>query len=314
MRLVFMGTPAAVIPTLAALHAAPGLDVAGVYTAPDMPRGRGRAMEPTPAKAAALGLGLPVLQPHSFRVEAARQELAALQPEVVVVAAYGRLLPPEVLAIPPRGCLNLHPSLLPKYRGPSPVATAILDGAPSTGVTLMRLDAGMDTGPILAQQEYPLTGRETAAELTDTLFGLGTQLLRDNLEPWVSGKLTARPQDEAQATLTRKLERADGFADWRQPAAVLERMCRAFTPWPGLTAAWQGQSLRLLAATAIDHPEYPAAAPGRVVALPLSETPAAIGTSRGLLALKEVQLAGRRPARIADFLRGYPDFIGSQLD
>ena len=314
MRLVFMGTPAAVIPTLAALHAAPGLDVAGVYTAPDKPRGRGRAMEPTPAKAAALGLGLPVFQPHSLRPADARQELAALQPAVIVVAAYGRLLPPEVLAIPPHGCLNLHPSLLPRYRGPSPVATAILDGAPSTGVTLMLLDAGMDTGPILAQWEYPLTGRETAAALTDTLFGLGTQLLLDNLEPWVSGQLTARPQDETQATLTRKLERADGIADWRQPAAVLERMIRAFTPWPGLTAHWQGQALRLLAATAIDNPEYPAAGPGRVIALPLPETPAAIGTGQGLLALKEVQLAGRRPARIADFLRGYPDFIGSQLD
>lgn len=314
MRLVFMGTPAAVIPTLAALHAAPGLDLVGAYTAPDQPRGRGRAMEPTPAKAAALVLGLPVFQPHSLRPAAARQELAALQPEVIVVAAYGRLLPPEVLAIPPHGCLNLHPSLLPKYRGPSPVATAILDGAPSTGVTLMLLDAGMDTGPILAQREYPLTGRETAADLTDTLFGLGTQLLLDNLEPWVSGQLPARPQDDAQATLTRKLERADGIADWRQPAAVLERMIRAFTPWPGLTAAWQGQSLRLLAATAIDNPEYPAAAPGRVIALPWPETPAAIGAGQGLLALKEAQLAGRRPARIADFLRGYPNFIGSQLD
>ena len=314
MRLVFMGTPAAVIPTLTALNAAPGLAVAGVYTAPDQPRGRGRAMEPTPVKAAALDLGLPVLQPHSFRPEAARQELAALQPAVIVVAAYGRLLPPEVLAIPPHGCLNLHPSLLPRYRGPSPVATAILDGAPSTGVTLMLLDAGMDTGPILAQREYPLTGRETAAELTEALFELGTQLLLDNIEPWVSGQLAAQPQDDSLATLTRKLERADGLADWRQPAAVLERMIRAFTPWPGLTASWQGQSLRLRAATAIDNPEYPAAEPGRVIALPGTETPAAIGTGQGLLALKEVQLAGRRPARIADFLRGYPDVIGSQLD
>lgn len=314
MRLVFMGTPAAVIPTLAALHAAPGLDVAGVYTAPDKPRGRGRAMEPTPVKAAALGLGLPVFQPHSLRPATARQELAALQPEVIIVAAYGKLLPPEVLVIPPHGCLNLHPSLLPKYRGPSPVATAILDGALSTGVTLMLLDAGMDTGPILAQREYPLTGRETAAELTDILFALGTQLLLDNIEPWVSGQLTAQPQDETLATLTRKLERADGFADWRQPAAVLERMCRAFTPWPGLTAHWQGQSLRLLAATAIDNPDHPAAEPGRVIALPGPETPAAIGAGQGLLALKEVQLAGRRPTPIADFLRGYPDFIGSQLD
>lgn len=317
MRLVFMGTPAAAVPTLAALRAAPGLEVAGVYTAPDRPRGRGRALEPTPVKAAALDLALPVFQPHSLRAAAARQELAALQPEIVVVAAYGKLLPPEVLAIPPHGCLNLHPSLLPKHRGPSPVAAAILEGAAATGVTLMLLDAGMDSGPILAQREYPLTGRETAADLTDALFALGTQLLLDNLEPWVSGQLAARPQDDARATVTRKLERADGLADWRQPAAVLERMSRAFTPWPGLAAHWQGKALRLLAATVVDHPDPPdppAAAPGRVVALPLPETPAAIGTGQGLLALQRVQLEGRRPASAADFLRGYPDFIGSQLE
>lgn len=314
MRLVFMGTPAAGIPILAALHAAPGLEVAGVYTPPDRPRGRGRAMEPTPVKAAALDLALPVFQPHSLRPEVVRRELAALQPEVIVVAAYGKLLPPEALAIPLHGCLNLHPSLLPKYRGPAPVAAAILAGEPTTGVTLMLLDAGMDSGPILAQREHPLTGRETAADLTDTLFGLGTQLLLDNLAPWVSGQRAAQPQDEAQATITRKLERADGIADWRQPAAVLERMRRAYTPWPGLTAYWQGKALRLLEVTASDSPDYSAAAPGRVVALPIPETPAAIGTGQGLLALQRVQLEGRRPAGIADFLRGYPDFIGSQLD
>ena len=314
MRLVFMGTPAAGIPILAALYAAPGLEVVGVYTPPDRPRGRGRALEPTPVKAAALDLALPVFQPHSLRPEVVRRELAALQPEVIVVAAYGKLLPPEALAIPPHGCLNLHPSLLPKYRGPAPVAAAILAGASTSGVTLMLLDAGMDSGPILAQREYPLTGRETAAELTDTLFGLGTQLLLDNLSPWVSGQLAAQPQDEAQATTTRKLERADGIADWRQPAAVLERMRRAYTPWPGLTAYWKGKALRLLEVSVSDNQDYPAAAPGRVVGLPIPETPAAIGTGQGLLALQRVQLEGRRPAGIADFLRGYPDFIGSLLD
>lgn len=314
MRLVFMGTPAAGIPILAALHAAPEVEVVGVYTPPDRPRGRGRAMEPTPVKAAARDMAIPVFQPHSLRPEVVRQELAALQPEVIVVAAYGKLLPPEALAIPPHGCLNLHPSLLPKYRGPSPVATAIMEGAPTSGVTLMLLDAGMDSGPILAQREWALTGLETAADLTDTLFGLGTQLLRDSLAPWVSGQLAAQPQDDTQATLTRKLERADGIADWRQSAAVLERRGRAFTPWPGLTAYWQGKALRLLEATVIANPDYPAAAPGRVVALPIPESPAAIGTDQGLLALQRVQLEGRRPAGIADFLRGYPDFIGSQLD
>lgn len=314
MRLIFMGTPAAVVPTLTALNHAPDLDIAAVYTPPDRPRGRGRPTEPTPVKAAALALNLPVLQPHSLRAPAAQQELQALQPDVIIVAAYGKLLPREVLTIPPHGCLNLHPSLLPRYRGPSPVATAILDGAASTGLTLMLLDPGMDTGPILAQQEYPLTGRETAADLTADLFTLGTQLLLANLNPWVSGQLPAHPQDETQATTTRKLERADGIADWHLPAAALERMCRAFTPWPGLTAHWQGQSLRLLTVTALENSDSSAAALGQVIPLNSTTTPAAIATAQGILIPQQLQLEGRRPATIADFLRGHPNFLNSHLD
>ncbi len=221
--------------------------------------------------------------------------------------------PPEVLAIPPYGCLNIHPSLLPRYRGPAPVATAILDGAAVTGVTLMLLDPGMDTGPILAQQDYPLTGNETADFLTDALFALGVQLLLDNLNPWVSGQLLAQPQDETRATTTRKLERADGIADWRLTATALERRCRAFTPWPGLTAQWQDKSLRLLSVTALDQPDYPNAAPGQVIPLNSTATPAGIATAQGILVPQQVQLEGRRTATIADFLRGYPDFIGSRL-
>lgn len=313
MRLIFMGTPAAVVPTLTALHHAPDITIAAVYTPPDRPRGRGRPTEPTPVKAAALALNLPVLQPHTLRAPAAQQELQALQPDAIIVAAYGKILLPEVLAIPPHGCLNLHPSLLPRYRGPSPVATAILDGGASTGLTLMLLDPGMDTGPILAQQEHPLTGQETAADLTDHLFTLGSRLLLANLKPWVSGQLTAQPQDETQATITRKLERSDGIADWHLPATTLERMCRAYTPWPGLTAHWQGKSLRLLSVTALDQPDYPDAAPGQVIPLNSATTPAAIATAQGILIPQQLQLAGRRPATIADFLRGHPNFLNSHL-
>ena len=318
MRLVFMGTPDYVIPVLAALAAAPGGAVVGVYTPPDRPRGRGQAMEPTPVKTAALEMGLTVFQPPSFRSAGARQELGALRPDVIVVAAYGKLLPPDVLDLPPYGCLNLHPSLLPRYRGPSPVATAILEGVATTGVTLMQLDEGMDTGPILARQERPLYGDETAATLTADLFSMGAQLLLDNLEGWTAGRLPAQPQDEAQATITRKLERADGWADWSLSAAELERRRRAFTPWPGLTAHWQGKSLRLLDVAALDGAAWdfdlPAAAPGQVVALPTGEAPVAIGASPGLLALKRVQLEGRRATAAAEFLRGYPDFMGSWLE
>ena len=223
------------------------------------------------------------------------------------------LLPPEALNLPPHGCLNLHPSLLPRYRGPSPVAAAILDGVSTTGVTLMRLDMGMDTGPILAQREYPLSGEETADTLTDTLFRIGTRLLLNNLEAWVAGRLPAQPQDDAQATVTRKLERADGKADWSLSAMTLERMQRAFTPWPGLAAHWQGKSLRLLEVAALAGKNLPAAAPGQVIPLPSGPAPLGIGAGQGILALKRVQLEGRRPVTAAEFRRGYPDFIGSRL-
>ena len=313
MRLVFMGTPAFVVPVLEALLAEAEVQVVGVYTQPDRPRGRGRTVELTPVKSAGVNLGLPVFQPASLRSARAQQELAGLRPDVILVAAYGRFLPPEVLDLPPHGCLNLHPSLLPKYRGPSPVVTTILDGEAVTGVTLMQLDEGMDTGPILAQQEYPLNGDETAADLTEALFRTGAQLLLDNLEALAAGKLPAQPQDDSRASVTRKLERADGLADWTRSAVTLERQRRAFTPWPGLTAHWQDKSLRLLDVAPLNRPDLTGADPGLVVSLPSEETPAGIITADGILGLKSVQLEGRRATSIAEFLRGYPAFISSRL-
>ena len=313
MRLVFMGTPAFVVPVLEALLAESEVQVVGIYTQPDRPRGRGRTVELTPVKSAGVNLGLPVFQPASLRSARAQQELADLRPDVILVAAYGRFLPPEVLDLPPHCCLNLHPSLLPKYRGPAPVVTTILDGEAVTGVTLMQLDEGMDTGPILAQQEYPLNGDETAADLTEALFRTGAQLLLDNLEALAAGKLPAQPQDDSRATVTRKLERADGLADWTRSAVTLERQQRAFTPWPGLTAYWQDKSLRLLDVAPLNRPDLAGADPGLVVSLPSEETPAGIITADGILGLKSVQLEGRRATSIAEFLRGYPAFISSRL-
>ena len=317
MRLVFMGTPAYVVPVLETLFAASGMPVVGVYTPPDRPRGRGQAVEQTPVKAAALERDLPIFQPPSLRSARAQQELASLQPDVIVVAAYGKLLPPEILDLPPHGCLNLHPSLLPKYRGPSPVVTAILDGVATTGVTLMQLDAGMDTGPILAQREYPLHGDETAATLTEDLFRLGAQLLLDNLAAWTIGDLKATPQDDALATVTRKLERADGWADWNRPAADLERRRRAFTPWPGLHTRWEDKTLRLLDVVAFEPPferlGFVSEEPGLVQVLALEDVRLGIGTANGILGIKTLQLEGRRATTAAEFLNGYPQFLGSRL-
>lgn len=313
MRLVFMGTPAFVTPVLDALAHAPDVRVVGVYTPPDRPRGRGRSPEMPPVKAYALERGLSVYQPASLRSERSQQELAGLRPDVVVVAAYGKILPPPALNTPPHGCLNLHPSLLPRYRGPSPVATAILQGEAVTGISLILLDEGMDTGPVIAQLEHRLSGRETAETLTAALFQLGVDLLLRKLAPWVAGGLTARPQDGAQATVTRKLDRADGQADWRLSAEALERRRRAYTPWPGLFTHWQGKTLKLLDVVALPPESMPRNVPGQVVLLETEDVPVGVGCGQGLLGLKAVQLEGRRAIAAGEFLRGYPQFIGARL-
>lgn len=315
MRVIFMGTPTPVIPALERLCRMPEVDVVAAVTPPDRERGRGRRSEPPPVKEAALRLGLPVLQPDSLRSQSAQAELAALSPDAIVVAAYGKLLPRPVLELPRHGCLNLHPSLLPRHRGPSPVATAILEGDEVTGISLMLLDEGMDTGPVIAQREYVLTGEETAGELTGTLFQVGADLLAESLGPWTRGELQAQPQDDAHTTISRKLERADGLADWTLPAEKLARQCRAYAPWPGLYTQWEGNTLKLLEVSPLPDslsPELVEGRPGQVLSLSPT-TPAAAVTGDGLLALSRLQLEGRKAVTVREFLAGYPDFIGAYL-
>ena len=314
MRLVFMGTPAFVVSVLDALVSAPEVKIAGVYTPPDRPGGRGRRPEMSPVKSYSLENGLALFQPSTLRPAEFQEELAALAPDVIVVAAYGKLLPAPVLEMPRHGCLNLHPSLLPRHRGPSPVATAILEGDAVTGTTLMLLDQGMDTGPIIAQRQYHLNGEETAETLTVALFQLGTTLLLEKLVPWVGGQLTAEPQEHAKATITRKLERADGQASWTLPAAALDRKRRAFAPWPGLFTRWQGKVLKLLDVVALP-PDVaaPSNKPGQVVPLGLAHVPVGIVTIQGVLGLKILQLEGRRAVAAGEFLKGYPQFLDARL-
>ena len=307
-----MGTPQPVVSTLEALCGLGYAEVVAAVTPPDRERGRGRRPEAPPVKVMAESLGIPVLQPPSLRPQSVVKQLQELRPDVVVVAAYGRLLPPAVLGLPRYGCLNLHPSLLPRHRGPSPVATAILEGDMTTGVSLMLLDEGMDTGPIIAQRKCALTGDETAGELTDVLFGMGAQLLAESLCPWTSGELQAQPQDDARATVSGKLERADGQADWGLPAAALSRQCRAFAPWPGLFTHWGGKTLKVLQAFAAEGRESAASVPGQVVAAEAGRQ-MYVSTADGLLALERVQLEGRRAVTGEEFLRGYPDSIGDIL-
>ena len=316
MRVIFMGTPAPVVPVMERLCEINGVDVVAAVTPPDRERGRGRRSEHPPVKEAALGLGIPVLQPDTLRSGSAQGELAVLCPDAIVVAAYGKLLPKPVLELPPRGCLNLHPSLLPRHRGPSPVATAIFEGDQRTGVSLMLLDEGMDTGPVIAQREYALTGREIAGELTNTLFAMGADLLAQSLGPWIQGELQAHPQDNAQATVSRKLERADGEADWSLSAEALARQCRAYDPWPGLYTRWNGKVLKLLEVSALPDtvsPELGEGRPGRVVS-DFPSIPAAVETGDGLLSVSRLQLEGRRAVTAREFLAGYPDLLAAHFD
>jgi methionyl-tRNA formyltransferase len=312
MRLLFMGTPKFAVPVLAGLTRLDGCDVVGVYTPPDRPAGRGRRAQSSPVKEFALEHGLLVNQPATLRSAEVQADLALLNPDIIVAAAYGKLLPAPVLELPPLGCLNIHPSLLPRHRGPSPVATAILEGDQVTGVTLMLLNEGMDTGPLIAQTEYPLGGSETAEWLTETLFGLGGDLLLETLPQWQTGQLEATPQDDTLASVTRKLERADGLADWSLSAAELERRARAFTPWPGLFTNWDGSGVKLVEVSVLPA-ETGGGDGGLVVATDDTDAPAAVVTAQGLLGLKTVQMEGRRAVAVSEFLRGAPGFIGAQF-
>ena len=310
MRVVFMGTPNYAIPVLEALLSQ-GCQVVGVYTQPDRARGRGLALEAAPAKSFAQERGLPVFQPESLGSFEVSEELTSLKPDVVVVAAYGKMLPPQLLKIPPHGCLNIHPSLLPQYRGPSPVASAILQGESNTGVTLMHIDEGADTGPIIALRQWAITPDDTTASLTPRLFELGARLLIEKLPLWVEGKIRVRPQDHSQATFTTQIAKKDGEARWDQPAQELERRLRAFTPWPGLYTHWQGRVLKVLEARALDRDV--SGEVGLVVALEETFLHVGVITGAAVLGLASLQLEGRRSMTSKEFLQGHSSFVGSQL-
>jgi methionyl-tRNA formyltransferase len=235
--------------------------------------------------------------------------LASWQPEVIVVAAFGQILPLPILELPAHGCLNIHGSLLPQYRGAAPIAAAILAGDDKTGVTVMLMDEGMDTGPILAQAEVTIGPSDTTATLSEELAHLGAQLLTDTLPAWLEGRITPQTQDDGQATYCQPLRKEDGRLDWTRPASHLDRQVRACDPWPGAYTHWQGQRLKVLRAH--PRPDWPGpAAAGQVVEL---DPGIGVATGDGALELLEVQLAGKKPMDIEVFTRGQRNFVGSQL-
>ena len=308
LRVVFMGTPAFAVPALDALLDT-GCDIVGVCTQPDRRSGRSRPLAAPPLKQAAVERNLAVFQPVSFRRdEQARRQIASLEPDLIVVVAYGLFLPSDTLAVPPLGVLNLHPSLLPRHRGPSPVATAILQGDADTGVTLMQLDEGMDSGPIIAQRETAIREDETAEDLTIRLFEMGADLLKEKIPKWRSGQIMSTPQDETEVTVTRLLKREDGAIDWTRSAVHIARQLRAFYPWPGSFTHWNGRQFKVHWAASLDIDA--GSVPGEVIEVPQG---IAVVTGEGALLLRRVQLEGRQATDIADFVRGYRDFIGSML-
>ena len=308
IRVVFMGTADFAVPVLAALVEA-SYDVVGVYTRPDRRAGRGKKLSTTPVKAHALSQGLSVLQPPSLRSPGALEELESLRPDLIVVAAYGLFLPNRALDLPRYRCLNIHPSLLPEYRGPSPVASAILNGETVTGVTIMQMDEGMDTGPTLAARETAIAPRETAGELTARLFRIGAELLVETLPAWVGGEVTAKPQDESRASVTKLLSKEDGRIDWTAGADRLAMQVRAYASWPGSFTDMNGKRLKVLEATAEQGRSAEPA--GRVLSMPDGRVGVASGS--GVLVLHRLQLEGRRPVSVDEMVSGYTGFVGSRL-
>ncbi|MGC8959714.1 MAG: methionyl-tRNA formyltransferase [Chloroflexia bacterium] len=306
-RVVFMGSSSFSVPALRALLEA-GYEIAAVVTQPDRPAGRFRRIRPGPVKALALEKGLPLWQPETLRTPEARERLRALAPHLIVVAAYGEILRPEVLDLPPHGCVNLHPSLLPRWRGPSPVAAAILAGDRETGVTLIRMDAGMDTGPILAQEVLPLSGRERQGELLARLAEMAADLLVRTLPAWLAGEVVPRPQGEEGATYCRPLRKEDGQVDWERPAEHIERMVRAYDPWPGTYTFLRGRRLHIWRAAV--WPETLPAAPGTVH---WDGQRLLVATGEGSLSLEEVQWEGKRRLPIRAFLLGQRALEGARL-
>jgi len=297
VKIVFAGTPEFAVPALRA--AAQRAEVVAVYTQPDRPAGRGRGLAASPVKLEAVARGIPVLQPESLRDHDAQAALRALAPDLMVVVAYGLILPRAVLDIPVHGCWNVHASLLPRWRGAAPIQRAIEAGDPETGVCLMQMQAGLDTGPVLLSLRTPIDAEETGGQLHDRLAALGAQVLADGLGLLRAGiRPTAQPQPAQGVTYAKKLDKAEARLDWTQPAAVLARKVRAFEPWPVAEAEVGGQRLRIREATALALRH--GAAPGTV--LTANRQGLDIACGEGALRLRVIQREGGRPISVADYL------------
>jgi methionyl-tRNA formyltransferase len=307
-RTIFLGSGAFAVPILDALAADPRVELVGIVTAPDRAAGRGRTLLPTPVAIRGRAMWVPLLQPARIREPDVIAEVAALRPELGVLADYGQIVPAALLELPRHGILNVHPSLLPRHRGASPIQATITAGDDRAGVSIMRMDEGLDTGPIVAATDWPTSGHETAPELEKKAAMEGAALLTSSLGEWLGGAVASRPQPADGATLTRRLRRADATLDPKRPAADLERQVRAQLPWPG--SAVETIAGRLTVHRASVAESAPGDSTGTLVA---HGAGLALVTGDRRLVLVEVQLAGRRQLAGADFLRGHPEVLGTAV-
>lgn len=299
-RVVFMGSPDFALPTLQALT--DNSRVIGVVTQPDRPAGRGRALKPPPVKTLTEDLGLPVYQPASLKKPEAIERISKWEPDVIVVAAFGQILRKNLLGLPPYGCVNVHASLLPRWRGAAPINAAILHGDAETGVTIMKMAQGLDTGPVLSTRSTPIGPEETAGELSDRLALMGAELLTETLSDYITGKIIPQPQEDEAATYAPMLTKEDGLLDFTQSAEALSRKVRAFSPWPGTFTHWQGKPLKIHRAQPLTGP---AGEPGKTT---VQEGLPAIYTADGVLLLDQLQPAGKKPMAGEVFLNGARDW------
>lgn len=307
MNILFMGSPEFALPSLNALSMKHDINIIGVFTKPDRPAGRGRKLHASPVKLRGLELGLNIYQPVSLKSVDTIASIQTLNPDLLIVVAYGLILPPDVLGLPKLGSINVHASLLPRWRGAAPIQAAIRAGDPETGVTIMKMDPGLDTGPILSQRRLEIHPSDTGGELSHRLARLGAELLVDTIPDYLSGEIHPDEQDDKMATYAPLLKKADGRLDFMRPAIELERQIRAYEPWPVSFFEWGKRRIIIRKADAFTDGDL---APGSVGYF---GSDPAIGANPGTLILQDVQPAGKKKMSAEDFLRGAQEILGTNL-
>ncbi len=306
MRIVYMGTPQFAVSPLRAL-AAEGYEIAGVVTRTDKPAGRGRSLMAPPVKSAAVKMGLPVYQPKRVREAVFIDQLQSISHEVVIVAAYGQILPREILTLPKFGCINIHASLLPSYRGAAPINWAIIKGEEETGITIMQMDEGMDTGAILMQERIVIDPADTAGSITERLSTVGARLITAALPLIVDGRLLPLPQNGSRATLAPLLKKEDGLIDWTIPAYDIHNRIRGLSPWPGAYTFLDGKIIKIIAAEAVSGTGEPG------LLYEKDKQTLETGTAKGLLRIVSIQPEAKTPQTAGDFLRGHRELVGKKF-